>query len=55
MAIQSLARLTLAVVVDSDDGAHYHYCIPIFLEFLRTQDLHLARNTAIAEAASARL
>src|SRR5215475_11691164 len=52
---ESLARLTLAVVVNSDDGAHYYYCIPLFLEFLRTQDLDQARNAAIAEAARARL
>jgi hypothetical protein len=50
---ESLARLTLAVIVNCDDGIHYHYCIPIFLEYLRTQDLTQARLHAIAEARSA--
>jgi hypothetical protein len=47
---ESLARLTLGVVIDSDDGAHYRYCIPLFLEFLRAEDLHQSRAAAIAEA-----
>jgi hypothetical protein len=50
---ESLARLTLAVVIDSDDGAHYRYCSPLFLEFLRTEDLHQSCAAAMAEAASA--
>jgi WD40 repeat protein len=51
---QSLARLTLAVIIDSDDGAHYRYCIPLFLELLRTEDLRQSRAAAIADAAGAR-
>ena len=47
---QSLARLTLAVVIDSEDGARYRYCIPIFLEFLRELNLADARAMAITEA-----
>jgi hypothetical protein len=50
---ESLARLTLAVIADSNDGANYYYCIPLFLEFLRAQGLNEARIAAIAEAASA--
>jgi hypothetical protein len=50
---QSLARLTLAVVIDSDDGAHYRFCIPIFLELLRGQNLNEARENAIVDAAVA--
>jgi hypothetical protein len=51
---ESMARLTLAVVIDSDDGARYRYCIPLFLQFLRAEDLHQSRAAAIVEAASAR-
>jgi hypothetical protein len=49
---QSLARLTLAVVIDSEDGARYRYCIPIFLEFMREVNLAEALAMAIAEARS---
>jgi hypothetical protein len=51
---ESLARLTLAVVIDSDDGVHYRYCVPLFLELLRTEDLHQSLATAIEKAANAR-
>jgi hypothetical protein len=50
---KSLARLTLAVIVHSDDGINYRYCIPIFVEYLNELDLNQARSDAIAEAARA--
>jgi hypothetical protein len=46
--------LTLAVIADSNDGAHYKYCIPLFVEFLRAQGLSEARAAAIAEVARRR-
>jgi hypothetical protein len=51
---ESLARLTLEVIADSNDVAHYKYCIPLFVEFLRAQGLNEARAAAIAEAGVAR-
>jgi hypothetical protein len=47
--LQSLARLTLAVVVDNDGNKKYRYCIPLFVELLREYDLPDALAAIMAE------
>jgi WD40 repeat protein len=50
---ESLARLTLAFIINRDSDARYRFVVPIFIEMMKEQDLVESKRQAVQRAKNA--